>query len=223
MSTSSTHRKDQNSRTKLWSILAILAVVAGGLGYHFLSRPGTPHKEQITVKELPPLSGAELIVPNLDESGDPLSKTCYDGSEIVDGKASKKYDPKACQGVATELVIPVVGDCPIEEDGAIGAPSDYTTACSHADERGGMAYLAHSVRGPRVGALERIGLLKQGDSVTVDGKPYTVETVSFYPTTKIPNRTWGPNKFSLITCLIGPKQDAGGEIVQDIVVELSQR
>lgn len=211
------------SNRKPLILVAVLALIAGLLGAGFYIKGASePEAPPLTVERMPDLTGVNLTIPFTDEFGKALCKPVYDGAEIENGEADKKYEPGTCEPVTElKLDIPLNGKCPINEDGSIDAPSDYTTACSHADKRGGVAFLGHSVRGPRMGALERIHLLKEGDIVRVGDDTYQVAKVGRWPASNLPDRLWDKGHVSLITCFLDAKAEIGGEIVQDTVVELT--
>lgn len=209
--------KDKKNLT----ILALLLLLIGGGLFYFLQLDKEKEFKPATVKELPPVSGVTLDIPNTDARGNPRCAPEYDGSTVADGHASKEYKPTDCEPVEI-LRIPIDGPCPIDPNtGVIGAPSDWTHGCSYKGEEGGLAYLGHSVRGPRTGAFERIHELQVGQLVEVEDKVYAVAAVNKFPANALPHRLWTKGHFSLITCFIDSAADAGGEITTDTVVELT--
>lgn len=211
--------KDKKNLT----IVVLLLLLAGAAGYYFLSKDDEPSQGPgtATVEQLPAPEGVVLTLPNTDADGNERCAPEYDGSTVDNGTASKKYKPTDCKPVAI-LEIPIDGPCPIDPNtGVIGAPSDWTRGCSYKGEEGGMAYLGHSVRGPRVGAFERIHELQPGQLVKVDEKVFKVVAVNKFRADNLPHRLWTKNHFSLITCYIDAAAEAGGEITQDTVVELT--
>ena len=198
--------------------LFALAVVGGGgivakstlLNGHEAPAAISP----LVVKEIPKtVSGLSIKIPDAQRSTGSLCVTPYNEDQ-------SKAEKEQC-AVKPVLTITIDGSCPIEKDGSIGAPSDWTLGCEYRDKRGGVAYLGHSVHGPIVGAFEKIGLLEKGDLVEVGGLKYQVALVSKFPASALPNRLWEKNHISLITCFEGAAQDAGAEVTQDVVVELT--
>lgn len=208
------------TRKKKTLIALLILLLLGGATYYLLNRPNeTPRAA--TVQTPPKLKGSVLELPNTAPDG---SKRCapeYNGSVVRDGFATKKYKPGACERVGI-LEIPINGACPIAPGtGVIGAPSNWLEGCSYKHKEGGVAYLGHSVRGPAVGAFERISELQVGQKVKVDGRVYTVASVGRFPADNLPSRLWQKGHFSLITCYISAQADAGGPILADDVVELT--
>lgn len=221
------NRKKQTSK-KIPILVGLFVLIMGliGGGYIFLNNKDkavlTP--EEQTVLKLPAASGVILELPNLDQNGRPKCVPKYDGSEVVDGTASAKFDAEKlkCEPVKV-LEIPISGPCPVGADGVIGAPNDWTTGCSHSTEEGGRMYLGHSVRGPRTGAFEHIHELQVGQKVKVEDRVFKVISVSKVPTSQLPTRIVKKNHFSLVTCFMDANADAGGEVTLDTVVELTDK
>lgn len=113
--------------------------------------------------------------------------------------------PKAA---AASLTVPIVSSsCPIEKDGSIGAPRDYTTACIYNAPEGGQAVLSHSVRGPRTGVFDNLAQIPVGSQVTINGHTYTVDRVDIFAADELPQYLWEKGHLSLITCTLEPIHD----------------
>lgn len=212
-----------SSKRKPIVLIVALIIIAGLIGTGlFIKYRVDVAAPNLTVEKAPSLTGVNLTIPFTDEQGQPLCKPVYDGSTQANRDAGQPRKKVGCDLITKlQLDVPLNGQCPIAEDGSIGAPSDYTTACSYEDERGGIAFLGHSVRGPRMGALERIHLLSPGDVVKVGDQTYKVANVGRYPASNLPNRFWQKGHLSLVSCFIDGKADAGGSITTDTVVELT--
>lgn len=101
------------------------------------------------------------------------------------------------------MTVPLVSEpCPIEPDGSIGAPNDYTEACLYTHDQGGQAVLSHSVRGPREGVFDHLAEIPVGSPVTIAGTEYRVASVDVYPADALPSSIWQKGRLSLITCTL---------------------
>lgn len=218
---------DPPEKRRPWALLFAIPVLIGLVGvgaFWYLNRDsGAVESEMPYVGTYPDKDGSALVIPNVDKNGNALPPSCYDGSKVRDGHASKEFNPKnlECPENQTVLTIPIAGPCPIEPDGAIGAPDDYTTGCYYESDEGGLSYLGHSVRGERVGAFERINELEPGQIITAGGHKYEVAEVGKYPADNMPSFLWKKGHFNLITCYLDAAADAGGKITSNVVVTLN--
>ncbi|WP_341924000.1 hypothetical protein [Nocardioides psychrotolerans] len=213
----------RHQKTVLALAVLVLVLVGGSAYLLFWEDEPVAPGNGATVAQAPPPTGTVLWIPNVNEQDNERCAPAYDGSTVVDGRADKKYRPTACEPVPV-LAIPIDGPCPVDpNNGVIGAPSDWTHGCSYQHDKGGLAYLGHSVRGPRAGAFEYIHELRPGQEVMVDDFEYTVVSVNKFRADGLPQRLWAKGHFSLITCFMDASADAGGEITTNTVVELTDQ
>jgi sortase family protein len=126
------------------------------------------------------------------------------------------------------VAAPVVGECETLPSGAIEPPADIHATCVtgrfDVDPAGlGTTTLTgHTTRAASVGALEQIGRLAAGDTVTVAGRTWTVAETGTYLATALPDRlftTDGPRRLVLGTCHLDAAVAAGAPYTQtDIAV-----
>lgn len=213
----------KRKKLKALVLVGALAVAFGGGG--FLASQYLTQEDELqtipVVEELPQLwEGSTITIPNVNYSGNPRYTPEYDGTDPQD--LEEDSEGKLSEERSETLTIPITGECPVDENNIIGAPEDYTTGCRYEAERGGVAYLGHSVRGPRTGAFERVAELEVGDKVLIDDREFEVARVSDFPVDKLPDYLWNPGVLSLVTCTIDSQSDAGGDWTTDTVVSLKE-
>lgn len=106
--------------------------------------------------------------------------------------------------------VPVVGDCPVDRDGVIGAPSNFRDACEYSFNES-IVYTAHAVRGDSVGAFEHIRFLSVGQIIHFNNQTWKVSEVNTFPADDLPGRLFEDGSVMLLTCHLDEKVEAGAE------------
>lgn len=214
-----TPERKNNKNIFLILLAALLALGVGIGGTVWFMSDGKKDDPLPKVKQLPDdWKGASIMVDNTDRSGNPLPIPVYDGSDPLD-EDSIDNPQQYSEEKAASFKVPIVGECKVNNN-VIEPPSNYLHGCWWQSPDGGIQYTGHSVRGPRVGAFEKLAELKVGEIVEISGVQYKIAKKMNVSNEKLPNFIMQDGVLSLVTCLTDPLVDEGGEFTRNVIMIL---
>lgn len=212
-------KKDGKKNIVIIVLSVLLAAVLATVGIVWLNSENNDDSYLPKVEKLPEdWKGASIIVNNTDRSGNPLPVPIYDNSDPLDDSAVNNEQPYSDE-VAATFEVPIVGECEVRGN-TIEPPQNYLTGCWWQSADGGIMYTGHAVRGPRVGAFEKLAELNEGEIVTISGIDYKISDKMNVSNKKLPDFIMREGVLSLVTCLTDPKADAGGEFTHNVIMTL---